>query len=102
MERNICEVQNSRELREAAQQLVARAVDMDTTVEDRYRSILLPVVDASTELTVNRLDSSSIGDAVRFAGSRGKTCVGPPQEDMVRVGWPTAVMPGGYQKSLRL
>ncbi|HBH79408.1 MAG TPA: (2Fe-2S)-binding protein [Nitrospira sp.] len=30
MERNICEVQNSRELREAAQQLVARAVDMAT------------------------------------------------------------------------
>jgi hypothetical protein len=28
MERNICEVQNSRELREAAQGLVARAADM--------------------------------------------------------------------------
>lgn len=28
MERNICEVQNSRELREAAQELVARAADM--------------------------------------------------------------------------
>ena len=30
MERNICEVQNSRELREAAQQLVTRAVEMAT------------------------------------------------------------------------
>ena len=28
MERNICEVQNSHELREAAQELVARAADM--------------------------------------------------------------------------
>lgn len=28
MERNVCEVQNSRELRDAAQQLVTRAVDM--------------------------------------------------------------------------